>query len=223
MGSLLRTGRAEQERNPLRPEVIGKALVPRDRVRVTTETRCASCSGASSAARWHVDARLLWRRSSQELRRCAACSRSAWRCRPSKVRATTIEALRHRLRLGLPRLRFPGLRATTRPGRHRASLGARCGTLGLPTAGTGAGLTRPRQRWPAGARGGGPGVARPDRSAAIDPHLMELIRRLAFLGSHPVGLDPGPSTRGSRATTRLRPRHRISARSARHAAWPARD
>ena len=31
---------------------------------------------------------------------------------------------------------------------------------------------------------------------------MELIRRIAFLGSHPVGLDPGPSTGGSTATTR---------------------
>ena len=180
MGSLLRTGRADAERNPLRPEVIGKALF---RAIEACHDRQGDAQGARPRAR-PLDGRSRCApatpRSSTTCR-CAACSRSAWRCGPSKARATRWAAT------------TPD---TTRASRRRPGRGPRHGRSGIAVhvsaqtrrrsacrpRGAGSRPHPPRQDAPAGAAVAGTAVAG-QTFGTIDPHLMELIRRLAFLGS----------------------------------------
>ncbi len=192
MGSLLRTGRAEQERNPLRPEVIGKALY-----------RAIECVSEQKETR-KILGRELGRSMAQAMRACYGEIVQEFQSRgvqPVGLAVKTVAGPGNDMRYntgydsgfhpsgydtGGPTSRF-----TSTPDEE---------TLGLPTAGTGAGLSRPGRMgggrgggWGGGSGGGPPGQT----FGTIDPHMMELIRRLAFLGSHPVDFDPGPSTGGS--------------------------
>jgi hypothetical protein len=195
MGSLLRTGRAEQERNPLRPEVIGKALY-----------RAIECVSEQKETR-KILGRELGRSMAQAMRACYGEIVQEFQSRgvqPVGLAVKTVAGPGNDMRYntgydsgfhpsgydtGGPTSRF-----TSTPDEE---------TLGLPTAGTGAGLSRPGRMgggrtggWGGGSGGGPPGQT----FGTIDPHMMELIRRLAFLGSHPVDFDGGPSTGGSGAT-----------------------
>jgi len=197
MGSLLRTGRAEQERNPLRPELIGKALY-----------RAIECVSDQKETR-KLLGRELGRSMAQSMRACYSEIVQEFQMRgvqPVGLAVKTVEGPgneMHRYNTGYDsgfhgsgfqgsgHDAGPSSRFTSTPDEE---------TLGLPTAGLGAGLSRPgaMHGGRGGARGGPPGQT----FGTIDPHLMELIRRIAFLGSHPVDFDPGPSTGGSAAPTR---------------------
>jgi len=200
MGSLLRTGRAEQERNPLRPEVIGKALY-----------RAIECVSDQKETR-KLLGRELGRSMAQSMRACYGEIVQEFQARgvqPVGLAVKTVEGPGNEMQRyntgydsgfhgsgfhgsGFHPSGFetggPTSRFTSTPDEE---------TLGLPTSGRGAGLTRPGSMQ--GGRGGGWGGAPGQTFGTIDPHMMELIRRLAFLGSHPVDFDAGPST-GSGAT-----------------------
>ena len=198
MGSLLRTGRAELERNPLRPEVIGKALY-----------RAIECVSDQNETR-KLLGRELGRSMAQSMRSCYTEIVKEFQMRgvhPVGLAVKTVEGPGN----DMPRYNTgydsgfhgsgfhgsgyetggPSSRFTSTPDEE---------TFGLPTAGTGAGITRPSRM--SGGRGSGWGGGPTGQTfGTIDPHMMELIRRLAFLG---VDFDPGPSTGGA-PTTRPSP------------------
>jgi Protein of unknown function (DUF1631) len=201
MGSLLRTGRAEQERNPLRPEVIGKALY-----------RAIECVSDQKETR-KLLGRELGRSMAQSMRACYSEIVQELQMRgvqPVGLAVKTVEGPgneMHRYNTGYDSgfhgsgfegSGFHGSGHDAAEPSSRFTSTADRETLGLPTSGLGAGLSRPGAMH--GGRGGGRGGPPGQTFGTIDPHMMELIRRLAFLGSHPVDFDPGPSTGGTAST-----------------------
>ena len=192
MGSLLRTGRAELDRNPLRPEVIGKALF---RAIETVSDDKETCK---------LLGRELGRSLSQSMRACYSEIVNDFRARgvqPVGLSVKTVDG--------------PGNEMYHHSGYESGYVGGGAPhdtgpvshfnssfdeeTLGLPTTGKAAGLVRSGSghgRMTHGAHYPG------ETFGSVDPHLMELIRRLAFLGSRPVDMDTSPSGRSGAASGR---------------------
>ena len=154
MGSLLRTGRAEQERNPLRPEVIGKALY-----------RAIECVSDQKDTR-KLLGRELGRSMALSMRACYGEIVQEFQMRgvqPVGLAVKTVEGPGNEMRRydtgydsGFQGSGFQGSGYDTAGPTSRFTSAPDEETLGLPTAGTGAGLTRPG-RMAGGRGGGGPG------------------------------------------------------------------
>jgi hypothetical protein len=192
MGSLLRTGRAELERNPLRPEVIGKALYRAiEAVSEDKETR-------------KLLGRELGRSLSQSMRACYTDLVADFRSRgvqPVGLSVKTVEGpgneMYHHSGYESGYSAAGGPHDTGPVSRFNSSFDEE--TLGLPTTGREAGLVRKGTGRGRMTHGGHyPG----ETFGNVDPHLMELIRRLAFLGSRPAEMDSGPSSRSGAASGR---------------------
>jgi hypothetical protein len=192
MGSLLRTGRAELDRNPLRPEVIGKALYRAiETVSDDKDTR-------------KLLGRELGRSLSQSMRACYTEIVNDFRARgvqPVGLSVKTVDGPGNEMyhHSGYESgYAGAGVPHDTGPVSHfNSSFDEE--TLGLPTTGKAAGLVRKGSghgRYMHGAHYPG------ETFGSVDPHLMELIRRLAFLGSRPVDMDSGPSSRSGAASGR---------------------
>jgi hypothetical protein len=180
MGSLLRTGRAELERNPLRPELIGRALYRAiEAVSDDRETR-------------KLLGRELGRSLAQSMRACYTEIVNELQARGVQPVGLTVKTsqgsgsdmFRHTSGYdsGYAGMHHEG---SGPPSRFNSSFDEE--TLGLPTTGKDAGLIH---------RGTGHGMHPPGATfGSVDPHLMELIRRLAFLGSRPLDMDSVTSSR----------------------------
>jgi hypothetical protein len=242
MGSVLGTGRAEQERNPLRPEVIGRALFR-----------------AIEAVSSERDTRKLLMREvglamAQSMRGCYRDIISDLQSRgvqPVGLTVKTVEGpgnelpretLRQNSAYETGNSRFDSrfdmshddemmgwvsggdAPATTDPGRRSqqrstASSAYRSSTAGGYRSGTDSMHGARRQQQGVSRQGdSGHGSAGRDASGrtsrsgratqpgpssdygsigAVDPQMMELIRRIAFLGSRPVDVDVGAPGPGS--------------------------
>jgi hypothetical protein len=201
MGSLLRLSSPERERNPLRPEVVGFALI----------------TGAEAVSERDEIRKVL----SQEIGRAlTSLMRTAYADVLSDLRAAGVQPLSLALR------NTNWARNTTVSGFMGTPPGGDADTLGLPTS-SGADSLGPPEAHGGGAYApgtgggstyGGPGSTGSGRSAFggpatahghghgrggggtpignVDPQLMTLIRRLAFLGN----AEAGPSGGGFPAT-----------------------
>ena len=190
MGSLLRTGRAELERNPLRPEIIGKALF-----------RAIEVVSKEPATRALLS-RELGRAVAQSMRACY-----------SEIVADLQARGVHPVGLSVKSVEGPGYELPRETQRQNSAYD----TVSPPDP------NGPNSRFDAGddyfgpstasgmlaphSRGGDSRQSRYAQTGAsprapagnVDPRMMSLIRRLAFLGSRASGLDAGTDSGGSPA------------------------
>jgi len=191
MGALLRTGRAEQERNPLRPEIIGQSLYG----------AIESVSKDDEARK--VLAQMIGRFLAQTMRACYAAINEDLRQRgvqPVSLSVKTVdgpgnEFLRNTSGYGT-------LSRSTLADEYLAGDSA-----GMPLSGSSTGSASgalPSSRGGGSAFGAGPGARGGGGHAGgtpmgqVDAQMMALIRRLAWLGNSGGGggTEFGSSTGG---------------------------
>jgi hypothetical protein len=211
MGSLLNLGSADEERNPLRADVLGMALFR------AIEAVTADADGRKLLAREFAQAM------AGAMPECYASIVRDMQMRnvqPVGLTLKTVAGPGHTANSGYTSMRDELPSGRTLPSDFRGAtgdFGTSRGGSGGPTTYRGGAPTQPAAYAGTGGHGGGPtgsGATVPGRGGLgpeSDAQLMTLLRRLTFLASRPGGLDislptqPGgfaPSSAGGGAPTR---------------------
>jgi len=195
VGAMLEQGRADKERNPLRPDVLGKSLVTAVEA-VTDRGEIRKVLAAEIARALAVTMPGVYRDIVSDLRNAGIQPLSmAVRTVASPggnegFRGTSGYGAQERSddMMGAADSAALGLGAAEVSSTRQGSLRSGAGGLGPPAGHTTGHTTGPRSG-PGTLHGGS--AQRGTPIGQVDPQLMDLIRRLAFLGNAAAGVDTG--------------------------------